>query len=85
MKASKLIEDIVKGLFIGILYLQLTKTNDTNLQNIAIFAFFYVVLINGADFAGVDPIIVTNAFITKTVFTLVDERIKKNDDEIQKS
>jgi hypothetical protein len=82
MKFSKLITDIVKGLFIGILYLQLTKTNDTNLQNIAVFSFFYVVLINGAHFAGVDPIIVTNAFITKTVFTLVDERIKKND-EIQ--
>lgn len=80
-KLSKLIIDAVKGVFIALLYLQLTKTNDTNLQNILVFSFFYVVLINGAHFAGVDPIIVTNAFITKTVFTLIDERIKKNDDE----
>lgn len=81
MKFSKLLSDIVKGIFIAFLYLQLTKTNDTNVQNIVIFTFFYVTLINGAQFAGVDPIIVTNAFITKTVFTLIDERIKKNDDE----
>lgn len=81
MKLSTILVDVVKGLFIGLLYLQLTKTNDTNLQNILVFSFFYVVLLNGAIFAGVDPIIVTNAFITKTVFTLVDERIKKNEDE----
>ncbi len=78
---SKIIIDTVKGLFLALLYLKLTNTNDTNLQNMLVFAFFYVVLLNGAEFAGVDPIIVTNAFITKTVFTLVDERIKKNDDE----
>lgn len=77
IKFSTLIKDVIKGMFIALLYLQLTKANDTNFQNILLFSSFYVVMLNGAQFAGVDPIIVTNAFITKTVFTLIDERIKK--------
>jgi hypothetical protein len=30
-----------------------------------------------AELLKLDPNIITNAFITKTIFTLVDERIKK--------
>ena len=79
IKFSKLLTDGVKGIFIAILYLQLTQANDTNLQNILVFSAFYVIMVNGAVLADVDPIIVTNAFITKTVFTLIDERIKKSE------
>lgn len=77
---SKILTDVAKGFFIAVLYLELTKANDTNVQNILFFAFFYVMMVNGAHFVGVDPMTVTNAFITKTVFTLIDERIKRNDD-----
>ena len=72
-----LILQILKGLVIGILYLEVTKANDTTFQNIAMFVCFYVVMVNGAYLSGIDPNIVTNAFITKAVFTLVDERVKR--------
>ncbi len=68
---------ILRGIFISILYLQVTQANDTNLKNVLVFAFFYTVMFNGAKIAGIDPVIITNAFLTKTVFTLVDDRIKR--------
>jgi hypothetical protein len=75
----KLVIDAFKGMFIALLYLKLTKTNDINLHNVLLFSFFYVILINGSHFfLGVDPVIVTNAFITKTIFTIIDERIRKD-------
>lgn len=78
---KKMLSDFLKGILLSVLYLQLTKANDTTIQNVLIFSAFYVIMVNGATFAGVDPLIVTNAFITKTVFTLIDERIKKPEDE----
>jgi 6-phosphogluconolactonase/glucosamine-6-phosphate isomerase/deaminase len=35
----------------------------------------------GAFILSVDPNVVTTAFVTKTIFTLVDERIKKKNGE----
>ena len=84
LPVQTIIVDIVKGVFIGLLYLHLTQANDTTFNNILTFAFFYVAMVNGAKIAGIDPIIVTNAFLTKTVFTLVDERIKKQDETSEK-
>lgn len=71
------IENIIKGIFLSVLYFEITKTNDTTAQNIFYFTLFYVIMIYSAILFNIDPNLVTNAFITKTIFTLVDERIKK--------
>ncbi len=69
--------DILKGLLLSILYLQLTLANDTNIYNISQYTFFYIILIFCARLVDIDPNIITHAFITKTIFTLVDERIRQ--------
>lgn len=77
---ATLLSDVIKGIIIGLLYLEFTRTNDTSFKNTLLFVFFYVVMVNCAAISGIDPNVVTNAFITKTIFTLVDERIKKKDE-----
>jgi ABC-type siderophore export system fused ATPase/permease subunit len=71
--------DIVKGVLLALVYFEITKANDTTLQNVGLFVGFYVIMIISARIADIEPSIVTNAFITKAVFTLVDERIKQKD------
>jgi hypothetical protein len=80
MKSNTVISEILRGLFLGLLYLQLTRANDTNPKNVMLFAAFYVIMVNGAKLSGIDPDTVTNAFLTKTVFTLVDERVRRQED-----
>lgn len=77
---KKILSDLARGIIIGIIYFQITRTNDTTPTNIAKFAFFFVILVRGARTVGIDPTVVANAFLTKTVFTLIDERIKKQKD-----
>ena len=67
---------LLKGVILAILYLEITKTNDTTVTNIISFTFFYAVMIFCAMITKSDLSVVTNAFITKTIFTLIDERIK---------
>lgn len=74
----KILEDIIKGIILSLLYFEITKANDTTIKNIFLFVSFYIILINGALVLGIDPNVVTTAFVTKTIFTVVDERIKKN-------
>jgi hypothetical protein len=68
---------LAKGIIIALLYFETTKANDTTLLNTIIFTSFYMIMMTGAELLGMDSNVVTNAFITKTIFTLVDERIKK--------
>lgn len=77
--------ELVRGIVIGAIYFEVTGTNDTTLYNIGMYAVFFVVLIRGAKLVGIDSNVVANAFLTKTVFTLVDERIKRPKDEPNKS
>jgi hypothetical protein len=70
---------ILRGIILGVLYLEITQVNDTTPYNIFLFSVFYTIMFSGAQVAGIDPNVVTTAFITKTVFTLVDERIKKKE------
>lgn len=70
--------EIIKGIIMAMLYLEITKANDLTIQNVFLYAFFYIAMVSGARLTGVDPLIITNAFMTKTVFTLVDDRIKDN-------
>jgi len=76
---DKFISEIIKGAFIAFLYLQITLTNDTTVENIAKFTFFYLLMVYGAMISGIQTNAITTAFLTKTVFTLIDERIKKKD------
>jgi hypothetical protein len=87
MLFRKFILDLIKGVILSLLYFEITKANDTTIHNVALFASFYLSMIYGATITGIDPNVITSAFLTKTVFTLVDERIKRkaNDSESTKS
>ena len=71
------IENILKGILISLLYFEITKANDTTLYNVSIFTLFYLFMLYGAIITDINPTVITSAFLTKTVFTLVDERIRK--------
>lgn len=74
-----IIQLIFRGVLLGVLYFEITKANDTTPYTVFLFALLYGVMFSGAHAAGIDPNVVTTAFVTKTVFTLVDERIKKKE------
>jgi len=74
--------DIFKGFLLALVYFEITNANDTTFRNIVLFVGLYVIMIISARIANIDPTIVTNAFVTKAVFTLVDERIKQKKEEI---
>jgi hypothetical protein len=76
-----LFSEVFKGLLIAILYFEITKTNDTTFENIILFVAFYLSMILGATLAKIDTNVITGAFLTKTVFTLIDERIKRDDNK----
>ena len=75
-----LLQQFLKGILIAVLYFEITKANDTNFGNVILFTAFYLSMIYGAILTGIDPNVITSAFLTKTVFTLVDERIKRPDE-----
>lgn len=74
-----IITEIIKGIFLSIVYFEITKGNDTNLYNVGLFTLFYVILVSSSTLIGIQPYIVLNAFMTKTVFTLIDQRINKQE------
>ena len=59
---------IIKGIVIAFLYFETTKENDTNIKNMSLFTFFYMVMIYGAIITGIEPNVITGAFLTKTIF-----------------
>lgn len=79
MPATNLVTYIAKGIFLGLIYFETTKAKDTTLQNLILFTLLFTVMSVSSELLGVDPIVITNAFITKTIFTLVDERVKKDE------
>lgn len=68
---------IARGIVISLLYLTATQIEDTTPEKVFLFSLFYVIIFNCASLVGINPEVVTTAFITKTIFTLIDERIKK--------
>ena len=72
---------LLKGIVIAFLYFETTKANDTTFKNISLFTLFYILMIYGAVITGIDANVITSAFLTKTVFTLVDERIRQNQEK----
>lgn len=75
-----IIKEAFKGLIIAVLYFELTHANDTTAQNVTLFAAFYVIMVVGGYLLNMDLNIITNAFVTKVIFTMVDERIKKKEE-----
>lgn len=75
------LKEISKGFLIALLYFEITKANKTTFENIVLFATFYILMIYGAMLTGIDTNVITSAFLTKTVFTLVDYRVNKQKDE----
>lgn len=73
--------EAVKGLLLSLLYFTITKANDTTFRNVALFITFYIIFVTSAMVVNINPDIVTSAFFTKTIFTLIDERVKKNKDQ----
>lgn len=70
--------EVLKGLIIAIIFFEVTLSNDTTVENVILFVAFYLCMILSAMLAKMDTNVITGAFLTKTVFTLVDERIKRN-------
>lgn len=68
---------IVKALVLAFIYFEITNANDTTFKNIINFAIFYVAMVYGAHMINIDANVITSAFLTKAVFTLVDEKIKR--------
>ena len=80
MSLSKfMLPEVIKGILLALVYFEITNANDTTFSNIGLFTLFYTILIVFAKFINIDTSIITNAFVTKAVFTLVDERIRKKD------
>lgn len=79
IKASEVPLFIIRGLVLSLLYFYITKANDTTLNNIFIFVTFYTIFSITASSVKMNPDVVTTAFLTKTIFTLIDERIKKHE------
>jgi hypothetical protein len=67
----------LRGVLLAFLYFEVTQANDTNLKNLFLFTCFYLIMIYGSFILGIDTNVITSAFLTKTVFTVIDERIKK--------
>lgn len=71
-----LLKEFVKGFVLACLYVFITKEDDTNISNILKYSTYFFVLILLFLSVGVNSDIITSAFISKTIFTIVDERIK---------
>lgn len=85
MLTRQFLTHLIKGFILSFIYFEITKANDTNIENIFLFTSFYVSMIYGAVITDINPTVITSAFLTKTVFTLIDERIKrKNKDTLSK-
>lgn len=76
MVIKDLVSTAIKGIVLGLLFFEITPERDTTVKNITIFTTFYMIVYYAAIVIDIDPSVVTNAFFTKTIFTLVDEVIK---------
>jgi hypothetical protein len=72
------IQTLVRSIFLGGLYVILTKDDDTTLVNISRFSIFYLALFISSKYVGIDQNIITTAFTTKFIFTFLDDHIQKN-------
>jgi hypothetical protein len=85
--SSTLFRELIKGLFLACLYVFVTKDDDTTLSNILKYTTYFFILILSFLSVGFNADIIASAFISKTIFIIIDERIKssnpKNKDILQ--
>jgi hypothetical protein len=72
---------VLRGIFLSIIYLGVTVADDMSLTNIIKFSVFYVIFLTVSSNIGIDPKVVTSAFTTKIIFTLLDQRLNKNEED----
>lgn len=78
-----LLTQFIKGVILALVYFEITNANDTTFKNVILFTSLYLTMVYGAHIVNIDKNVVTSAFITKAVFTLVDERIKRKKEELK--
>lgn len=72
------IQTLFRSVFLGMLYVALTKDDDTTIVNVSRFSLLYLVLFMSATFVGIDQNVITTAFTTKFIFTFLDDHIQLN-------
>lgn len=77
MDNKEVILIIMRGVFLGLTYFTVTKAHDTTFENVMKFTLFYTILSVSAYLVEIETRVVTGAFVTKAIFTLIDERINK--------
>ena len=78
---TNILSIVLTGFVLGLLYFETTKVNDTTFENLIMFTSFYTIANITSKFLNIDEKIITNAFITKTIFTLIDERVRNKETE----
>ena len=71
------IQTIIRSVFLGFLYFWITKDNDTSIVNISRFSLFYLGFYITAKQVGIDQNVITTAFTTKFIFTLLEDHIQQ--------
>lgn len=78
------LQTVLRGVFLSLIYLSVTTADDMTISNIIKFTLFYVVFLSVSNNIGIDPTVVTSAFTTKIIFTLLEQRLNKNKEEKEK-
>lgn len=73
--STRLLTTIMRGIFLGLTYFTVTKAQDTTFENMLKFTMFYTILSFSAYLVEIDTKVVTGAFVTKAIFSLLDDRI----------
>lgn len=73
-----LLGDFTRGIFLAVLYVFITKEDDTDLRHIIKYTLLFFLLNVLFILAGINKEILVSAFISKSIFLLIDERIKTN-------
>lgn len=76
---TNILSIVLTGFVLGLLYFETTKVNDTTFENLIMFTSFYTIANITSKILNIDDKVITNAFITKTIFTLIDERVRIKD------
>ena len=77
-----LIKKTMTGIVIAFCFFESTLTNDTTFYNVLLFTAFYIGLSYVAVLVDIPETVVLGAFLTKMVFTTIDQRLIKNKNPI---
>jgi hypothetical protein len=78
MKDPFLLADFTKGIFLAFLYVFITKEDDTDPRHIIKYTLMFFLLNMLFILTGLNRELLVSAFISKSIFILIDERIKKD-------